>query len=108
MVQINVDLKSAQQKLSNQSLDRGKFAMTNQMVVDMNPFVPMQEGILRGTGHVTRSNDELIWDTVYAARLFYMYMYNYSTPGTGPRWDLKSKGLYMDDWKRVFARGAGW
>ncbi|WP_138090840.1 minor capsid protein [Halalkalibacterium halodurans] len=108
MVQVSVSLTGAKKKLSHENVRRGRYAAANQMLADMNQFVPMREGILRGTGHTTANADALIWNTPYAARLFYIYMYNYTTPGTGPRWDMRAKGMFMSDWINAFLKGADW
>ncbi|MGN7311457.1 minor capsid protein [Alkalicoccobacillus gibsonii] len=105
---MKVSFNGVKNKVSSTAIKKGRFAAANQMLVDMNQFVPKQEGILRGTGQVTNNSRGMIWDMPYGARLFYMPMYNYSEPGTGPRWDLKAKGMFMSDWMKVFARGAGW
>lgn len=105
---MKVSFNGVKNKLNSAALDKGRFAASNQMIVDMNQFVPMQEGILRGTGQASRNSREIVWSTPYAARLFYMPMYNYSEPGTGPRWDLKAKGMFMSDWIKAFTKGAGW
>ncbi|WP_096435921.1 minor capsid protein [Alteribacter populi] len=107
MVRVNVNLSGAKQKLSKSNVDRGRYALANQALADMNQFVPMRENILRQTGHVSSDGAEVIWNMPYAAKLFYMMMHNYTTPGTGPRWDNKAKGMYMADWERAFKRGAG-
>ena len=107
MVRVDVNLSGAKAKLSPQSQQRGRYATANQALADMNPFVPFDEGILRQTGHVNNDATAIIWNTPYAAKMFYMYMYNYTTPGTGPRWDLKAKGLFMNDWINAYKKGAG-
>lgn len=108
MVKVEVDLKLPYAKLSSSAVNTGQFFVANQMLADMNPFIPMREGILRLTGHVTYGNNAIEWVTPYAKRMFYEQHYNYTTPGTGPRWDLKASGLFMNDWIQVFMMGAGW
>lgn len=108
MVQININLDGAKRKLSQQSVQRGQYALSNQALADMNPFVPMKEGIARGTGHVVGTGESVVWNTPYIARLFYMPMYNYTTPGTGPRWDNKASAIHMKDWINAFIKGAQW
>lgn len=107
MARVEVDFQKPYQMLSLQNIQRGKVAMANQALADMNPFVPMREGTLRTTGHVSGEANEIVWNTPYAKRLFYNQFYNYTTPGTGPRWDLKAGGLFMKDWQQAFLRGAG-
>lgn len=108
MARVDVDLVIPRRKLSDGSLNRGRYALANQALGDMNQFVPMRDNILRQTGHVNSDATEVIWNTPYARRMFYVQMYNYTTPGTGPRWDLKAKARYMSDWERVFVKGADW
>lgn len=108
MVQVKIDLSRAKQKLSNQAMQKGRYALGNQALADMNQFVPMDEGILRQTGHIDGKATNIIWDTPYAARMFYMPMHNYTTLGTGPRWDNKAKSIFMSSWIETFAKGAGW
>lgn len=111
-VSVKVDLGGAYRKLNANSRMRGQYAMANQMLADMNQFVPKKSNTLRTTGHVSGNGDSLIWRTKYANAQFRgtngkAVFTNYSTPGTGPRWDLKAKGPYMDSWKKAYLRGAG-
>lgn len=106
-VSVTVDLKGVRKKISKEGLGRGRYAMANQMLADMTPFVPMNEGILRQTGQVNSNATQIIWNTPYAAKLFYMPMRNYTTPGTGPRWDNKAKSMFMSEWIKAFMKGAG-
>lgn len=108
MVQVSINLSGARKKLSTQALQSGQRALANQAAADMNQFVPMDEGILRMAMSINTDGSAINYHMPYAANLFYMYKYNYTTPGTGPRWDLKAKPIFMTDWINVFARGAGW
>jgi hypothetical protein len=108
VVRISINLKGARNKLSQRRVDRGTFALSNQALADMNPFVPMKDGIARQTGHVYSGGKVINWNTPYINKLFYMHMYNYTTPGTGPRWDLKAKPIFINDWIEAFKRGADW
>lgn len=108
MVRVDIDLAIPKQKLSSKNVDRGRYALANQALADMNQFVPMDEGILRQTATIDISGEGINYNTPYARRLFYMYMYNYTTPGTGPRWDIKAKSLFMSSWMEAFMKGAEW
>ncbi|MCM3620509.1 minor capsid protein [Sutcliffiella horikoshii] len=108
MVQVNINLTKVKKRISQASVNRGRMIAANQMVADMNQFVPMDENILRQTGHSNKGGTALLWEMPYAARLFYMPMYNYTTPGTGPRWDIKAKRMFMSDWLKAFVEGADW
>lgn len=107
-MRVSVNLDRAKAKLGNAAVERGRYAFANQSLADMSQFVPKDESILVQTGHVSSDGTELIWNTPYAARMFYMYMYNYTTPGTGPRWDVKASRIFMSDWINAFVKGADW
>lgn len=107
-VRVDIDLSGARAKLSESAQERGRRVLANQAHADMNQFVPMDEGILRMAVSIDISGDAIVYHMPYAARQFYEQAANYTTPGTGPRWDEKAKGIYMDDWERAFMRGAGW
>ncbi|PWJ49352.1 minor capsid protein [Faecalicatena contorta] len=111
-VSIKVHLGGAYRKLDAKARIRGQYAMANQMLADMNQFVPKLSNTLRTTGRMSGNGDSLIWNTKYAKAQFYgkngkAVFKNYSTPGTGKRWDLKAKGQCMDSWKRAYLRGMG-
>lgn len=108
MPKITIDLGGAYSKLSQQSRQRGQYAVANQALADMNPFVPMDEGILRMSTTIDIDGSAINYNMPYAARMFYMMMYNYTTPGTGPRWDNKAKAMFMSDWIRAYMKGAGY
>lgn len=106
-IRVRVDLTKFNQKLSHQNLLRGRQAMANQALSDMNHFVPHRSGKLRGSGHVTMQGASIVWNTPYAHRQFTNMMNNYTTPGTGPHWDKKAAGVYRQSWINAFKRGAG-
>lgn len=108
MAKVEIDLGGVYQKLSPQSRQRGQYALANQALADMNPFVPMKEGILRMSATIDTDGSAVNYNTPYAHQMFYYHMINYTTPGTGPRWDNKAKGMHMRDWERTYMKGAGW
>lgn len=104
-ITIKVDLSGAYKKASNANAKKAEYAIANQAMLDMEQFVPLRDGNLRGSGHV--SGNKIIYDTVYARAQFYGSSYNkyrsftfkkYSTAGTGKRWDLKATALYGSKW----------
>jgi|SRR5699024_6946742 len=113
-MRVVVDLDIPKKKMSQNSLERGRFALANQALADMSPFVPFKEDPLKMSGKVADDGKALTWDTPYARAQFYGFVgrgyrvYNYTTPGTSRRWDLRAKGIHMRDWERAFIKGAGW
>lgn len=107
MGRVTIDLGGVMSRLSQDAVRRGRYAAANQALADMNQFVPMLSGALRMTATIDIDGGGINYNTPYSNKLFYMYMHNYTTPGTGPRWDLKAKGVFMSDWINAFTRGAG-
>ncbi len=104
-ISIKVDLGRINKKFGPNAKKVAEYAIANQAMLDMERFVPVKSGHLRGTGHV--DGNKIIYDTVYARAQFYGGAYNKKrswhwskgkTAGTGPRWDLKAKGMYGDKW----------
>lgn len=111
-ISIQVDLKGAKKKLSDHNIRRGHIAMSSQILLDSDLYVPNREGHLRPSGHMSRDGKEVSWNTVYARAQFYgkngiVTFRKYTTPGTGKRWDEKAKAIHMTDWVRRFVKGAG-
>lgn len=104
-ISITVDLGRINKKFGPNAKKVAEYAIANQAMLDMERFVPLRGGDLRGSGNV--SGNQIVYNTVYARAQFYGSSYNkhrgfkfskYTTPGTGPRWDLKAKGMYGDKW----------
>ena len=104
-ISITVDLGRINKKFGPNAKKVAEYAIANQAMLDMERFVPLRDGDLRGSGHV--SGNQIVYNAVYARAQFYGSSYNkhrsfkfskYTTPGTGPRWDLKAKGMYGDKW----------
>jgi len=108
MVQVTINLSGARNKLSQGNVKRGRYALANQSLADMNQFVPMDENILRMSATIDIDGSAVNYNVPYAADLFYMPKYNYTTPGTGPRWDMKAKRIFMSSWINAFVKGADW
>lgn len=104
---VEVNIKGVRAKVSPEAMKRGRYALGNQAMADMNPFVPRKSNTLRTSAHLKNDGSVILYETKYAKRQFYMNGKKYSTPGTGPRWDLKAKALHGRSWKRAFLKGAG-
>ena len=116
-VNVKVDLKGLEKKCSPEAVRRGQIAMTDQMLLDMNKFVPMRSGKLRESGHARV--DTLTWSTKYARIRFYNrrlklffsekdeLLAKKPKPGTGPRWDRKAAAKHKKDWGKVAIKAMG-
>ena len=107
MTRIDIDLSKAYKKLSRSAVITGQRAVANQAMADMNQFVPMKEGNLRQATSINMDGSSVNYHMKYAHRLFHNQFSNYTTRFTGPRWDLKAKGMFMSDWVKAFTKGAG-
>ena len=105
---IHLDVGNVDQLLNSTNKQRAKLALTSQMAMDMEKYVPLRKGPLRA--NLTITPDRLSYGAVYARAQFYgtngiVSFHNYTTPGTGPRWDRKASEDYMDSWVDTFKRG---
>lgn len=125
-VKITVDISGIKSKISPSALAKGKLATANQMLLDMDRFVPYRKGDLRLSGRAL--SDRVTYNTPYARLRFYgkvrkgffsekqrrfffankeKLLAQKPLPGTGPRWDMKAKALYADRWAKTMMRGMG-
>lgn len=105
-IRVDIELDSLLNIGSEARKNRARLALSERALEDMTPYVPMDTGALRSTG--TASPEQIRWWGVpYARAQFYgtnglVVFRNYTTPGTGPRWDLKATGNHMRDWEKVY------
>lgn len=128
-IEMEVLLDEALKKTSKANMERSKQVMLNQMLADMNNYVPLRDNGLRSSGHV--QGDDLVWATPYAKAQFYgikkrkgfvtdkqrrwffwakkqgFITKGYTTAGTGPHWDKVAEGVHKESWKRVWMTEAG-
>lgn len=112
-MKIVVDLGKALDKLSENNINRGRIEMAGQMLMDMNQYVPLLDSPLRQSGTVSADGKEISWSIRYAKAQYYgrvgkggYPVTRYTTPGTGPRWDLKAKSNHISSWRTAFIKGA--
>lgn len=125
-VSVKIDLNGVKKKVSPENFAKGKLAIANQMLLDMNPYVPKRKGELRSSGHVRQ--DSIIYETPYARLRYYgkkrkgffskkqrkfffankeKLLSQKPTPGTGPRWDKKAAALHSKEWAEVGLKAMG-
>lgn len=102
-VQINLDKVYRQLSAGTQA----KKAVANQIAADMNQYVPKKSNTLRQSLTISVDGSQIFYNTKYAKRQFELKGKNYSTPGTGPRWDLKAKKAYKTSWQNVYLKTKG-
>lgn len=125
-VKVTVDLKGVEKKVSPPAFAKGRLAMTTQILLDMNKYVPAQSEALRNSGRTNK--DSVIWSAPYARLRFYgkkqkgffsdrqrkfffankeKLLQHKKRPGTGPRWDKKAASIHMKQWEQVALKGMG-
>lgn len=125
-VSVKIDLKGLEKKVSLQAFAKGQLAMTNQMLLDMNKYVPVRTNNLRNIGHANK--DSVIWSAPYARIQFYgkkrkgffsdkqrrfffankeKLLKHKKKPGTGPRWDKKAIPKHSKQWGEVALKAMG-
>ena len=72
----------------------------------MNKFVPMSEGVSKGSlrNNVSLTTDSITYESPYASYQFYgrrrdgtHVIKHWTTPGTGPRWDKRMISVDIND-----------
>ena len=109
---INVDLRGFEGKLSPQAFERGRTMLADQVLVDSNQYVPADLYTLRNTGHVNHDSTAVLWNTPYGKAQFYgsngrVVFRHYTTPNTGKLWHGKAVRIHRSSWERVVLKGMG-
>lgn len=79
----------------------GQYALANQVHADANLYAPRKSGDLRIQSYVSMDSKQIIWNAPYARRQYYNQFRNYTTPGTGPKWDQKAKAIHGRQWQSI-------
>lgn len=113
MLHVQIDKKGIERKLSAENIEKAFFFMTNQIHADMNLYAPKRQGHLRSDSY-TKDN-RIVYTVPYAKPQFrglivtksgkIARIRNYTTPGTGRRWDLRAKSKHINDWRKAFVKG---
>ena len=107
MIQTEVEFNDLFNTFSDSNLETAHLQFTTQAFADMQRYVPLRDGPLRGSGRVV-NHETIQWgNLVYAPVQYYTQFVNYTTPGTGPYWDKVATGNHMSDWEKVYVRGLG-
>ncbi|BDZ31233.1 minor capsid protein [Lactiplantibacillus pingfangensis] len=106
----HVNLDGFMEKTSPGNIKLAQYALVNQVMSDMEQFVPKEQNHLRDSAHLNSSGDSIVYAMPYAKAQFYgmigsSRIHNYTTPGTSRRWDLRAKSMFISDWMDVFKKG---
>ena len=102
-IRVNFDRNLIQTRL-NDLVDKGQYALANQVYADTQRFVPFLSGDLRNQSNLSFDFKSISWNTPYARRQYYNVGANFSEPGTGAKWDELAKQAYIQSWIDVTRR----
>ena len=102
-VNVDVDVKNIPPKIQN-ATPKAQYIMANQIHADMNDYVPALYYDLRNQSSIALDGKSIYYNVPYARKQFYVQHSRYTTPGTGPRWDLKAKAIHGKSWAKVAGR----
>nr|DAV01383.1 MAG TPA: Minor capsid protein [Caudoviricetes sp.] len=108
-VDINLNLN---RWFSTTNVNKARYVMANQMMADMDQFVPYKAGTLSQSVHINANGSQITYTTPYAKAQFYGVtngapVRNYTRsehPRASKRWDLRAKALYSKQWADVAKR----
>ncbi|EME7185791.1 capsid protein [Enterococcus faecium] len=113
MLHIKVEKNGINRKLSVMNIQKATFFMTNQMHMDMNLYAPKRQGHLHSDSYARENH--IVYTVPYAKAQFrglivtksgkIARIKNYTTPGTGRRWDLRAKSKHINAWRKAFVEG---
>jgi len=111
---INLDINFDGLDNLSSRFDSGRVWAGNQAMVEMDEFVPKREGYLRDSATLSNDGKTITYHEPYSRPQFYgvtgegYQINNYTTPGTGKRWDLRlqSDDDKMANVKKAFVEGA--
>lgn len=112
MFDVEVDFRNIERAFSDKNLKHANRRAAGKFLQRSQQYVPLLDGPLRSTGYV-KDHETVEWrGTPYGKAQFYgtngyVVFRNYTTPGTGKRWDLVTKGNHMPEIEREYIRGLG-
>lgn len=83
---------------------RGQIAFVNQVHADSNIYAPKLSSDLRNQSTIAADGKSIIWNVPYARKQYYNYGAKFSTPGTGPKWDVKAQAIHGASWVNIVKR----
>lgn len=97
--------------ISKARIERANYDLANQVMSDMDQFVPYKNGPLSQSAHIAANGKTIVYTPPYAKAQFYGLVNghrirNYTRtehPKATRRWDLRAKSLYLSSWQKLTA-----
>lgn len=103
-ITVKSDLSGIERRFSKSGMKRVQDAFGEQVANDMFPFVPKAQTKNLSKGRYNPGTRSVDYNVPYARRQFRGGNgWHYTTPGTGPRWDLKAKARHGKSWQKFVA-----
>ncbi|GHU77052.1 hypothetical protein FACS1894188_10590 [Clostridia bacterium] len=111
-VKVSMNMDSISTVLSNHGLEAGgrvQQYITTNLIRMIDGYVPLRAGVLKGSRNNAPPYDEIVYDTPYAARLYYNPQYNFNySPQRGAYWDKRAWAdngdKFLSDLKQAIER----
>jgi hypothetical protein len=101
-VVIKVHSKHLTAQRLQQVFERGALPeLAQEMLQNCNEYCPQREGTLMESGHIEDGGKYLVWDTKYAAKVYYTSTQNISkqkNPKAAARWCEVAERKYSKHW----------
>lgn len=110
-IQVNYKGNIVSGKVNKAKFRKVNAELADQVLADMDQFVPYKKGPLSQSAHVAANDKTIVYVAPYARAQFYGIIHgspvrNYTRnehPQATKRWDLKAKSLYGDQWAALAA-----
>lgn len=101
---VHVDLSGLERRTDPARRVERQVLFAQRAALLMEPFVPLEEGTLRGSEPVNSNYaaGHLVWNTPYAAKHYYVPM-RHTVAGTTDHWDIAMVGRSMGELKEFVA-----
>ena len=99
-VKVKFDTDGVKRKAADM-IKKGQYAFVNQVYADSNIYAPKLSTDLRNQSTIALDGKSIIWNVPYARRQYWNYGAKFTTPGTGPKWDVKAQAIHGVKWQNV-------
>jgi len=99
-IRVKTEIDGVPVKL-NDMVKRGQRAFVNQVQADSNIYAPKLSSDLRNQSTIAVDGKSIIWNAPYARKQYYNYGAKFTTPGTGPKWDVKAQAIHGASWVKI-------
>ncbi|MFJ3386840.1 minor capsid protein [Lysinibacillus sp. NPDC086135] len=99
-IRVKQELDGIPVKLSSMT-KQGQIALVNQVHADSNIYAPKLSSDLRNQSTIAVDGKSIIWHGPYARKQYFNYGAKFTTPGTGPKWDVKAQAIHGASWVKI-------